>query len=1061
MENTPSRDNDFLYQSIIAYPFQRSLDLLKPAPARRAVYESLRILATGKWETIQVNRIGEPVLTLNISNNLVIVFELLEARPRKILCYYDLCTPEKVREISERIIQAKSESRSPLPRRTAAFSKIIPDWALEGQNGLEEIMSLDKAGLLLTKEQEGILHVESPLIINGAAGSGKTLLLCYRLAQAIHDPISSRNRIAFLSYNSRLVEKARQDTGEILRGLYRSTEGLEAVNFSPLRGFLLGYVKDPNRYTPESYIGFGRFKQHYTNFSRGKSTLRTISSEKAWHGIRSILKGACLPPSLPPMSKPEYERLARKRKDFSANEFDNIYRIGEWYQDEIIGRKKLWDDQDLAWDALNTIITEKTFNSNFVLYDHIFCDEAQDLTQLEFRTLMDLCKPPAWSKGFEIAMAGDPLQTINPTGFKWSVVRNEIYRVLQGSSVQFCELGENFRSDRRIVDFANEIQEVRGVYLDQAMKPQESFVDNGEMPQVITLETENDIQTARIKLGELPPESSVILWPEERDEVSKFCDSESALGKVDRQLDLYTVSEAKGLEFRLVVLYKLGSSDEANRLRKYLTVKQAPEGTKPPFEDEIALLYFLNRLYVAITRAKLYLVIMDTKEGLNNFWSLWKDFLESIPSNQTRTVIEASPAFQGDFSDAKWRRWGQTLLDHAEDTLDPRNFERARRAFEKAGEESTVKSISARLEELNGNSDRAGNLYFEINDFSHAANCFEKGKNWKEACTALERIPTTREVSRRLATCRFRRDVLTSKERAAQEFYAYFMHDNGIDREPLEELAGVLIQINPRAAGGVLEYVGTRFNDKASLAKAAPIKFAEGDFAAAVSLYEKAGATSAKEYDLSRAEKLNSEKDYTGAIEILHRIGNHSRAVDVYVRAVEGGWTPGDIRNEVADSYVALGQSDAAMLTYETLSTDLAKRNLFANALSCIKPELFYRDRRVENYCRIISAAVDSKKNLTSEEKDRLIEAARFVVSNPYWDFRIKPEVMGVVYSQCGTVTEKVDYYRQFLNEPWTFQVYIAALSDLLKFHQENSDQVRAAQVESEIKRFKKEKGIR
>ena len=1050
----------FAYQSIMTYPFQKSIDLLRPPPSRKAVYECLRILASGHWDALGVDRTFSPVLTLSIDSNLTVVFELLEVRPRNILCYYDVCNPERAREVIEGVILAKAKSQSPLPRSTGAFSKIIPDWALQSERGLEEILTLDKAGLLLTKEQEAILHIEPPLIINGAAGSGKTLLLCYRLADSIHNGGESRNRLAFLSYNSRLVERARQDTGEVLRGRFRSTRGLEGVNFSPMREFLLSYVKDQGRYKSENYISFGRFKEHFENFGRGDATVRGVSSEKAWHGIRSLLKGACLPPIYPPLSKLEYERLARSRKEFSYDEFDTVYRIGEWYQKQLIEEKGLWDDQDLAWDALKSIIEAKTFSTNFALYDQIFCDEAQDLTQLEFRTLMELCKPPLESEGFQIVMAGDPLQTINPTGFRWNIVRNEIFRVLHGSVVQFRELGENFRSDKRIVDFANEVQDIRGIYLDQPITPQEGFVEEGEMPQVITLASASDAETIRRKLGELPPESAVIVWPEEKDQVSLLCDTEQALGMVDRQLDLYSVSEAKGLEFRLVVLYKIGSSTDAMSHRSYLGLKQMTK-QKPSIKDEISLLYFLNRLYVALTRAKLYLVIVDTQEGLDRFWSLWKDFLDVVPQDKTRVIAEGSPAFQGDFSETKWRRWGQTLLDHAEETLDVRNFERARRAFEKAGEEGKVKWIEARIEELNGSISEAGQLYFEINDFMRSASCFEKSGDWASAYKALEKLPTTREVSRRMAVCKFKRDRASEKEKAAREFYAYFRYDEVIERDFLVELADALIQFDSHAAGDVLESVGSRYKDASSLAKAAEIRYNEGKFEKAVDLYKRSGNTSSKEYNLSLAEKSNADKDYGGAIELLFTLGEHKRVIQIYEKAIEAKWIPGDIRGTVAKSYALEGNPDAAMLIYEELSADLVRRGQWVKAIACISPDLFYRDRRIENYCRIISAAVESRKTFSEVEKEQLIGAARNVVAVPYWEFRIKPEVMGVIFSQCGTVTEKVDFYRQFLNESWTYPVYLAALGDLATFQHQNSDEIGARRTESEIKEFKKQKGLR
>jgi hypothetical protein len=68
---------------------------------------------------------------------------------------------------------------------------------------------------------------------------------------------------------------------------------------------------------------------------------------------------------------------------------------------------------------------------------------------------------------------------------------------------------------------------------------------------------------------------------------------------------------------------------------------------------------------------------------------------------------------------------------------------------------------------------------------------------------------------------------------------------------------------------------------------------------------------------------------------------------------------------------------------------------------------------------------------------------------------------MGIIYSQCGTVTEKVDFYRQFLNEQWTFPVYLTALGDLASFQHQNNDEAGARKTESEIKQFKKQKGLR
>lgn len=1042
--------------------FQKSIDSPKLSLAKGQTSDFIRTLAAGDWSSLNVSAYnGGPLMKVETDGGLTVVFEVFDTRPKKTLCFYDVCLAEYADRTIQRILKQKSEAKRPLPRSIAAFSKVVPDWALRSPNGLEELIRLEKASLLLTKEQDDVLRLKPPLTIQGRAGSGKTLLICYSLAQSIRNGSDARNRLAFLSYNSRLVEKARHDTGEIMQGLYDSTAGLEGVNFSSLRDFLLGYVKNRDRYAPESYITFSRFKALYANFSRGQPSLKMISAEKAWHGVRSILKGACLPPSSPPLSVREYDRLARRRRDFPLGEFDSIYKIGEWYQREVIKKGKFWDDQDLAWDALDSIIRDKAFSPSFRQYDQIFCDEAQDLTQLEFRALMELCKPPSGlTEGFQITMAGDPLQTINPTGFKWSVIRDEVYRVLQGSVVQFRELGENFRSDKRIVDFANRIQEIRGYYMDQAMAPQEGLVEDGETPQVIALESEDEVRLVRDKLGKLPPESAVIVWPEEKDQVSKLYEGEQALGKVDRQLDLYTVSEAKGLEFKLVVLYKLGSSSEANRLRGYLAPKQMSGRSRPTIKDEIELLYFLNRLYVAVTRAKLYLVVIDSQSGIKNFWSLWKDALEFVPRKDVHATVERSPVFQGKLSEADWRDWGETLLDHAEDTLDIRTFERARRAFERAGDDGKVRWVTARVEELSGNLAEAGRIYSENHDYLRSADCYEKLGLWSEAYAALELIPTTTEISRRMAICKFKRDLPSKRHEAAREFYAFFTHDKGLDRASLEQLGDILTEVDSTAAADVFEYVGRESSNKPLLARAAALRLALKDFPKAVELYELAGDKTSVGYNKSLAEKLNMNKDYAGAIETLQRTGDHARVVEVYESAIESKWSPGETRKVVADSYKAVGRTDEAFMILEGLSVDLTARHQWAKALECIRPDLFSYDAKIESCSRILSAAIEAKGTITDKDKEPLIIVARFVVADPYWDLRIKPESMGVIYEQCGTARERVDFYRRFLDQPWAPKPYLDALETLLKYHREHGDSARAVETETEITSFKADRGI-
>ena len=74
-----------------------------------------------------------------------------------------------------------------------------------------------------------------------------------------------------------------------------------------------------------------------------------------------------------------------------------------------------------SWDSI------KNTMENNELRAEIYLDEAQDLTDLEFRILLMLLKPER--RKYAI-LAGDPLQTINPTGFDWPHIKDMMYNTL-------------------------------------------------------------------------------------------------------------------------------------------------------------------------------------------------------------------------------------------------------------------------------------------------------------------------------------------------------------------------------------------------------------------------------------------------------------------------------------------------------------------------------------------------------------------------------------------------------------------------------------------------------
>jgi tetratricopeptide (TPR) repeat protein len=934
---------DLEFEVLVSKAFQKNMRGIREAELRERVYECIRDLASGVefWKRRGARRIqstnpGRQVLSTRVANTFRLVFEGPIETGRyenRVIFIHDFCKHDEYMRQLDRIageeikdemftehdidVHECDEFTATLSEDTAAFAKPIPVEAFLGSDRIDAILRSEKANILMTLKQLEVLQAERPLLIHGHAGSGKTTILCHRLATSVLDRRVQKDKgsIAYISYNKRLVKQAETDTKEILRELHFVTDDLQGVDFVPFQEFLKRYVPNPEQFDPGKHVSFGRFKVHYDVLRRGDRAARKIPPELAWHGIRSILKGACVPPARPPLTKERYNQLARKRKELEPRIFEDIYRIGTWYQREVIRKGGLWDDQDLAWTALSWIMEEQSRNPSMGLYSEVFCDEVQDLTEIEFDALMSVCQPPARyaREGMPLALAGDPLQTINPTGFRWAVVSKEIFKV-EEKPVRMHELAENFRSDKRIVAFANEIQKIRSFYLNQDLVEQESFEKDGDFPLVLTMETDNETSFFKDKLGDLPPESAVIVWDEDDTVVDELRENEEALGKIDHQLDLYKLSEAKGLEFRLVILYKFGSHPEVVKWVKYLKDRK-----RPSEEKEIPLLYFLNRLYVSVTRAKLFLIVVDTKEAIDDLWSLWPEPLSFLRRSDFDVELENHPSFVGDMSVEAWRKWADILLEKAERDGDIRNLRRSRRAYEKANLPRKVRMLDARIAEIQEEWEVAGRLYSENNDFELAGNCFERCEKWGQAVEAYDKLPARPSINRRIAVCTFLRDRSKDEKGSAREFFEYVQSDaelgRHIQKRHLQELAASLERTaSPEFTSEVHQIIAENFDDLESYNKAARCHMELKCYGEAMRLFEKGGLKGSREYRLCEAENHLVDEEPLRAARIFHEFEEYDRVISISVDYEGRGIEP-----ILADSYSGVGKYEMALEIYRNL----------------------------------------------------------------------------------------------------------------------------------------------
>jgi hypothetical protein len=282
-----------------------------------------------------------------------------------------------------------------------------------------------------------------PLFINGRAGSGKSTLLQYiftdYLKHYISGPFDKLMPPIFLTYSKSLADKCFNIVTGLLKYNYR-TRGLDeelynervsrilrscVLEFLP---FLLSKVpkEDTALFNTINYIDYARYKKLWIeHFAQDPNALKEYGPDISWHIIRSYIKGISIDGYL---DMEEYGELPKNERNVTDETFKKVYNkvwLG-WYKDlcEIEDHSRLyWDSQDIVKYLLdNDLITPKSIG--------IFCDEAQDFTRIELELLFRLSLFSERNidsntlKRVPFAFAGDPFQTLNPTGFRWGAIKS-------------------------------------------------------------------------------------------------------------------------------------------------------------------------------------------------------------------------------------------------------------------------------------------------------------------------------------------------------------------------------------------------------------------------------------------------------------------------------------------------------------------------------------------------------------------------------------------------------------------------------------------------------------
>ncbi|MGB1818619.1 MAG: AAA family ATPase, partial [Candidatus Poseidoniaceae archaeon] len=310
-------------------------------------------------------------------------------------------------------------------------------------------------------------------------------------------------------------------------------------------------------------------------------------------------------------------------------------------------------DDSIKMDSYGMGISAKGFGKSLKLdefistkptdgFDEIILDECQDLTYTEFQLLLRLTKG---KQARRFSIAGDPMQTLNPTGFDWGTIRamfieemkNEFTESELREIVKESKFHRNYRSQSHLVKLNNGIQRhrarvtgVNGIIM-KAGRPPLRF-----KPFLVCIDNHEDKELLHNILkasGKAENKAIIITWSTDDHDLERLLQEDEDLSPiwiefkgedynsekgVRSKFLIHSASSIKGDEHDAVILYKFLSNPDA---REKLGSMMLPYGKLKRADDEnrIAVAYAFSRLYVSLTRAFSHVVVVEDKAGYE-FW---------------------------------------------------------------------------------------------------------------------------------------------------------------------------------------------------------------------------------------------------------------------------------------------------------------------------------------------------------------------------------------------------------------------------------------------------------
>ncbi|MGL6107763.1 tetratricopeptide repeat protein [Romboutsia sp.] len=551
----------------------------------------------------------------------------------------------------------------------------------------------------LSKNQfECVKSIGKPIIVTGAAGSGKTTVSLHKLLSTSN---SSKHTL-YITYTELLYDNA--------KSAFKKFKKNKCTNKTDFY-FLNQFYKEELCIGFDSIVKLSKFTEWYDkNLFKFKKS-KNLNPIDIYAEIRGIIKGYIgLEGNLIKnldfskirmISLEEYINLPNSYSIYDKEAKEIIYGIYEKYQ-LWLNENNLYDENDLAIKVINNINENKTQK-----YDYIIVDEVQDLSEIQIFMLSMLVKEPN-----NIMYCGDIHQIINPTFFDFSRLKNIYYGL--GIDTSLFSLNKNYRNTIEIINILNKLIKDRQKLIGKTPYDYiESGIVNGSKAKLIKYD-KNVIKETLEEIKDKHYCAVVVSNYEEKEKLINIC--EDINGRV------FLPNEIKGLEYENIYCFNMISSN----INHYKEIYNGKGKKNSKYR------YYFNILYVGLSRAKKNLYLYETNPQNIVVESLYEN-IEKVHKFETSILNTSTASTESD-----WIKEANRLekVDILEKTRFARNKaeEEAVKQRNKSSDEYFSKMYENIIENISEEEEisavdkllNKGLVYYQKRDYSNALEYYEK-----------------------------------------------------------------------------------------------------------------------------------------------------------------------------------------------------------------------------------------------------------------------------------------------------------------------------------------------